>query len=104
MALASFDRIRKRHLAIYVLARFQGGHGDVFVLMRTGGDDDGLNVLVGEDGPVILNLRGARRFGGTAAHHGRVAVADGGEFGVGVPPAGSGPPGQEFRDPRRPNR
>ena len=77
MARASSTVCAERRFAIDVLPRLQRRDDDVFVLMRAGGDDDGLDFFVGKDGLVILHLRRVGSFAGATAHHGRITIANG---------------------------
>ena len=70
----------QRRLAINVLARFQRRQHDLFVLVRRRGDDHRLDVLVGQDGLVILGRGSARGGTGGAAYGSGVVVANGRQF------------------------
>jgi len=63
-----------------MFAGLQGGERDLLVLVCGRRDDDRLDVLVVEDGLIVLDLRGAGRLAGAAAHGSAVNIADGGHL------------------------
>ena len=70
------EGVGQRRFAIDVFARVQGGDSDITMLMRRRGDDDGLNLLVVQDFPVILNAFCIGRRVGRAFQRSGISVAD----------------------------